>query len=69
MRIKGQGREFESMREFVNGDEIHHISWTASARRGKLITREYTVERSQNVMIMLDTGRLMTASPIVSEIV
>ncbi len=61
MRIKGQGREFESMREFVNGDEIHHISWTASARRGKLITREYTVERSQNVMIMLDTGRLMTA--------
>lgn len=61
MRVKGQGREFESMREFVNGDEIHHISWTATARRGKLITREYTVERSQNVMIMLDTGRLMTA--------
>lgn len=60
-RVKGQGREFESMREFVNGDEIHHISWTATARRGKLITREYTVERSQNVMIMLDTGRLMTA--------
>lgn len=61
MRVKGQGREFESMRDFVNGDEIHHISWTATARRGKLITREYTVERSQNVMIMLDTGRLMTA--------
>ena len=61
MRVKGQGREFESMREFVNGDEIHHISWTATARRGKLITREYTVERSQNVMVMLDTGRLMTA--------
>lgn len=61
MRYKGQGREFESMREFVTGDEIHHISWTATARRGKLITREYTVERSQNIMVMLDTGRLMTA--------
>lgn len=61
VRYKGQGREFESMREFVNGDEIHHISWPATARRGKLITREYTVERSQNVVVMLDTGRLMTA--------
>ncbi len=61
MRFKGQGREFESLREFVNGDEIHHIAWPATARRGKLITREYTVERSQNVMVMLDTGRLMTA--------
>lgn len=61
MRFKGQGREFESLREFVNGDEIHHISWSATARRGKLMTREYTVERSQNVVVMLDTGRLMTA--------
>lgn len=61
MRFKGQGREFESMRDFVNGDEIHHISWPSTARRGKLITREYTVERSQNVMVMLDAGRLMTA--------
>ncbi len=61
MRFKGQGREFESLRDFVNGDEIHHISWPATARRGKLITREYTVERSQNVVVMLDTGRLMTA--------
>jgi uncharacterized protein (DUF58 family) len=61
VRFKGQGREFESLREFVNGDEIHHISWPASARRGKLITREYTVERSQNIVVMLDTGRLMTA--------
>jgi uncharacterized protein (DUF58 family) len=61
MRHKGQGREFESLREFVTGDEIHHISWTATARRGKLMTREYRVERSQNIVVMLDTGRLMTA--------
>jgi uncharacterized protein (DUF58 family) len=61
MRLRGQGREFESMREFVIGDEIRHISWPATARRGKLITRQYTVERSQNIVVLLDTGRLMTA--------
>ena len=61
MRMKGQGREFESMREFVIGDEIRHISWPATARRGKVITRQYTIERSQNIVVLLDTGRLMTA--------
>jgi uncharacterized protein (DUF58 family) len=49
------------MREFVIGDEIRHISWPATARRGKLITRQYTIERSQNIVVLLDTGRLMTA--------
>lgn len=61
MRVRGQGREFESLREFVTGDEIRHISWPATARRGKLITRQYTIERSQNIVMLLDTGRLMTA--------
>ena len=61
MRVRGQGREFESMREFVVGDEIRHISWAATARRGKLITRQYTIERSQNIFVLLDAGRLMTA--------
>ncbi|MEW6213454.1 MAG: DUF58 domain-containing protein [Acidobacteriota bacterium] len=61
LRLKGQGREFESLREFVIGDEIRHISWPVTARRGKLITRQYTIERSQNIVVMLDTGRLMTA--------
>lgn len=61
MRMRGQGREFESLREFVVGDEIRHISWPATARRGKLITRQYMIERSQNIVVLLDTGRLMTA--------
>jgi uncharacterized protein (DUF58 family) len=60
-RLRGQGREFESLRDFVLGDEIRHICWAATARRGKLITRQYTVERSQNVLVALDAGRLMTA--------
>jgi len=59
--IRGQGREFESLREFVPGDELRHVAWAASARRGKLVTRQYQVERSQSIMLMLDCGRMMTA--------
>ena len=58
---RGEGREFESMRDYVRGDELRHISWTATARRGKLTTRQYQIERDQNILIALDAGRLMTA--------
>ena len=57
---RGEGREFESMRDYVRGDELRHISWTATARRSRLTTRQYQIERDQTVMIMLDGGRLMT---------
>ena len=58
---RGEGREFESLRDYVRGDELRHISWTATARRGKLTTRQYQIERDQTVLIALDAGRLMTA--------
>jgi uncharacterized protein (DUF58 family) len=58
---RGEGREFESMRDYVRGDELRHISWTATARRGKLTTRQYQIERDQTVLVALDAGRLMTA--------
>ena len=58
---RGEGREFESMRDYVRGDELRHISWTTTARRAKLTTRQYQIERDQNVIIALDAGRLMTA--------
>lgn len=57
---RGEGREFESMRDYVRGDELRHISWTATARRSKLITRQYQIERDQTILIALDAGRLMT---------
>lgn len=57
---RGEGREFESMRDYVRGDELRHISWTATARRSKLITRQYQIERDQTIVIALDAGRLMT---------
>ncbi|MEO5857992.1 MAG: DUF58 domain-containing protein [Pyrinomonadaceae bacterium] len=57
---RGEGREFESMRDYVRGDELRHISWTATARRSKLTTRQYQIERDQTIIIALDGGRLMT---------
>jgi len=60
-RVRGIGREFESLREYQQGDEYRDICWTAAARRGKLVTRVYQIERSQMVWIVLDCGRLMRA--------
>lgn len=60
-RTRGIGREFESLREYQPGDEYRNICWTAAARRGKLVTRVYQIERSQTVWIVIDSGRLMRA--------
>lgn len=60
-RRRGLGREFESLREYRQGDEGRDICWTASARRAKLIAKVYQVERSQAVWIVLDAGRLLRA--------
>jgi len=58
LRLRGVGREFESLRDYQKGDELRNVSWTATARRGHLVTRQFTVERSQQVWIVLDAGRL-----------
>ena len=58
LRQRGMGREFESLRDYQSGDELRNLSWTATARRGKLITRQFTMERSQQVWVVLDAGRL-----------
>ena len=58
LRLRGIGREFESLRDYQRGDELRNISWTATARRARLITRQYTTERSQQVWILIDAGRL-----------
>jgi uncharacterized protein (DUF58 family) len=58
---RGEGREFESLREYVPGDDPRHVDWRASGRRGRLIVRQYQTERRHTVMIAVDTGRLMAA--------
>lgn len=58
-RQRGLGRDFESLRDYREGDDLRDICWTATARRGTPITRQYQTERSQPVWIVLDCGRLM----------
>lgn len=61
-QLRGQGREFESLREYREGsDDLREVCWTATARRGALIYRQYQVERSQPVWLVLDSGRLLNA--------
>jgi uncharacterized protein (DUF58 family) len=61
IRRRGTGREFESLREYQQGDEFRNICWTATARRGKHVTKLYQVERSQAVWLVMDAGRLLRA--------
>jgi uncharacterized protein (DUF58 family) len=60
-RLRGRGTEFESLREYSADDNYKDINWKASARRGKLISMQYEIERDQTVIIALDCGRMMTA--------
>nr|MBA2460101.1 DUF58 domain-containing protein [Gemmatimonadales bacterium] len=61
VRRPGEGRLFEGLREWVPGDDTRIIDWKATARRGKPIARQYEDERRQQVLILIDAGRLLTA--------
>jgi uncharacterized protein (DUF58 family) len=58
-RLRGRGGEFERLREYRREDEPRHVDWKATAKYERLISREYTVERNQNVLFLLDCGRSM----------
>ena len=58
-RLLGSGTEFERLRDYAPDDDFRRIDWNAMARKGKPITREYETERSQNIVVLLDVGRLM----------
>jgi uncharacterized protein (DUF58 family) len=60
-RSPGLGREFESLRDHREGDELRDVCWTATARRARIITRVYQPERSQAVWLVVDAGRLLRA--------
>lgn len=58
---RGQGRDFEALRDYREGDEMRDICWTATARRHQPTTRVYRTERSQTVWIVVNSGRLLRA--------
>lgn len=55
--IRGQGTEFDSLREYVVGDDVRSIDWRATARRADVVVRTWRPERDRRVLIVLDTGR------------
>lgn len=59
-RHRGDGTEFDQMREYVPGFDIRTIDWKASARNAKLLCREYRAERNREIILAVDSGRLMS---------
>ena len=60
-RRRGEGTEFQQLREYRVGDSMRQIDWKASQRARKLISRDYQDERNQQIILLLDTGRRMLA--------
>jgi uncharacterized protein (DUF58 family) len=58
-RMRGLGSEFESLRDYTEGDDFRKVDWKATARRGKVIVRQFEQERNQPVVICIDIGRRM----------
>jgi uncharacterized protein (DUF58 family) len=54
---RGQGTEFDALREYVVGDDVRSIDWRASARRSDVVVRSWRPERDRRVLCVLDTGR------------
>jgi uncharacterized protein (DUF58 family) len=61
VRRLGEGRMFESLKEWVPGEDTRTIDWKATARRGKVMARQYEDERRQQVLLVIDAGRMLTA--------
>ena len=56
-RTRGQGTEFDSLREYVAGDDVRSIDWRATARRADVMVRTWRPERDRRLLLVLDTGR------------
>ncbi|MEE2568287.1 DUF58 domain-containing protein [Pseudarthrobacter sp. J64] len=57
VQIRGAGTEFDSLRDYVRGDDVRSIDWRATARRSAVVVRTWRPERDRRVIIMLDTSR------------
>lgn len=57
LRVRGQGTEFDSLRDYVDGDDVRSIDWRATARRQQVVVRTWRPERDRRVLLVLDTSR------------
>ena len=56
-RVRGQGTEFDTLREYVDGDDVRSIDWRATARRSEVVVRTWRPERDRRLLLVLDTSR------------
>ena len=56
-RVRGQGTEFDTLREYVDGDDVRSIDWRATARRSEVVVRTWRPERDRRLLVVLDTSR------------
>jgi uncharacterized protein (DUF58 family) len=61
LQVRGQGTEFDSLRDYVIGDDVRSIDWRATARRQQVVVRTWRPERDRRVLIVLDTSRTSAA--------
>ncbi|MCD4849269.1 DUF58 domain-containing protein [Arthrobacter sp. AK01] len=61
VQIRGAGTEFDSLRDYVRGDDVRSIDWRATARRTSVVVRTWRPERDRRVVIVLDTSRTAAA--------
>lgn len=61
MKRRGQGTDFASLREYVVGDDSRKIDWKATARKDRPVVRVYEVEQEQNLLVLVDAGRMMVS--------
>jgi len=61
VRVRGQGTEFDSLREYVRGDDVRSIDWRASARSRSVVVRTWQPERDRRVVLVVDTSRTSAA--------
>ena len=59
--VRGEGTEFDSLREYVVGDDVRSIDWRSTARRGEVLVRTWRPERDRRALIVIDSGRLSAA--------
>lgn len=57
VRRRGQGTEFDSLRDYVEGDDVRSIDWRATARRGSVVVRTWQPEQHRRIVIVIDTSR------------
>src|SRR5262245_9680205 len=62
VRMRGGDTEFERLRDYLPDDEFRRIDWRSTARRRKLTVREFQLEKNQNIVFLVDCGRMMTAT-------